>query len=124
MYDTRLEMASDWLWRVRQGYRKAGEPVVRPFTQQPEDVTSPIETELSEVIRGMNVYDSVRDIIRVDMRRIREHTVRLYKGLYPDWEQTMTEAKLKELEGSVMMMLHHIKVEGDAPYDLPQQEKD
>lgn len=124
MYDTRLEMASDWLWRVRQGSRKAGEPSVQPFIYQPTDVKAPLHAELSEVIRSTDVYDSVRDIIRIDMRRIREHTVRLYKGLYPDWEQTMTEAKLKELEGSVMMMLHHVRVEGDAPYDLPQQEKD
>lgn len=124
MFEGRLEMASTWLWWERMRNRKPGEPVVDPFCQQPKDVTAPVEREVAEVIRSMDVYDSVRDIIRVDMRLIKDHTARLYRGLHPDWEKTMTEEKLKELEGSVMIMLHHVRVEGDSPSDHPPKEKD
>jgi hypothetical protein len=30
----------------------------------------------------------------------------------------MTQEKLDALEGTVKIMLHHLRVEGDAPYDL------
>lgn len=118
MYDTRLEMASGWLWNFRTDRRMSGQPSVRPFGQQPPDVTEPIEAEVTEILRAVDVYDDVRDIIRVDLRQVKALTAKLYQGLYPDWETSMTQEKLDALEGTVKVMLHHLRVEGDAPYDL------
>ncbi len=117
MFDTRLEMAATWLWWERMRTRKLGEPRVDPFEQQPKDVTDPVNAEVAEVIRAMDTYDSVRDIIRVDLHWDRTNTEALYKGLYPDWETSMTEDKLDKLEGTVKVFLHHIRIEGDSPYE-------
>jgi hypothetical protein len=111
-------MAATWLWWERQRNRKLGEPVVDPFEQQPPDVTDPVNIEVAEVIRAIDTYDNIRDIIRVDLRQVNTVTAKLYQGLYPDWETSMTQEKLDALEGTVKIMLHHLRVEGDAPYDL------
>jgi hypothetical protein len=110
--DTRLEMASTWFWWHKQRNRVLGEPVVDPFCQQPADVTEPVTTAVAEVIRSMDVYDSTRDIIRVDLRRVPEVTARLYETFHSG---VPTEKQLNDLEGAVKIMLHHLKVEGDAP---------
>lgn len=123
MYATRLEMAADWLWSHRMGRRKLGEPVVDPFCQQPEDVTSPVNAEIAKVIRAVDVYDDVRDILRVDTRRANEVAYKLYKTFHPE-AQIVPDAVLKEVEGAIKIMLHHIRVTGDAPWDLPSKEKD
>lgn len=115
MFDTRLEMASTWLWWQRDENRKDGEPSARPFSQQPKDVTDPINAVVSRVIRAIDVYDETRDVFRVDLKQVNPQVARLYQGLYPDWETSMTEDKLKELEGTIKVFLHHIRVEGDVP---------
>lgn len=124
MYETRLEMAAGWLWDHRRGLRVSGEPVAMAYCYQPEDVTQPIESELLRVINAVDTYDSVRSVIRVDMRRVKDVTFKLYKTFNPD-AQYVPDSVLKELEGAIKLMLLDLKVEGDIPYDLPaEQEKD
>lgn len=124
MYDTRLEMAAGWLWDHKRNRRVSGEPVAMAYCYQPEDVTEPMEAELLRVIKAVDTYDSVRDVIRVDMRRVKDVSFKLYKTFNPD-AQYVPDSVLKELEGALKMMLLDLKVTGDVPYDLStEQEKD
>jgi hypothetical protein len=106
-------MAATWLWNLRRNNRQLGEPVVVPFCYQPLDVTDPVESEVSEIIRSLDVWDETSDILRVDLKQVKPAMARLYQGLYPDWETSMTQEKLDALEGSVKIMLHHLKVQDD-----------
>jgi len=122
MYDTRLEMASDWLWDHRKARRSWGEAVTQPFCYQPEDVKDPVHKEVTRIIEAFDVYDDVRQVIRVDMHRVEDVTFKLYKTFNPD-AQYVPDSVLKELEGAIKMMLLDLKVEGDVPYDRNEQEK-
>lgn len=117
MYDTRLEMASSWVWDQRRRHRKPGEPVADPFCQQPKDVTEPVEFEVQKVISAVEVYDSVREINRLDTKALPEVAMDLYKSLNPDWIQTMTEERLTSLEQMLRISLTKAYVTGDVDYD-------
>lgn len=117
MYDTRLEMAASWLWMRRMANRKLGEPVVDPFCQQPEDVTEPVEREVSRIIEAIDTYDLVRNIVRVDAQALNKVALDLYKSIHPDWTQSISEDNLKYLEENIRISLAKAIVTGDVDYN-------